>query len=417
MTLTAFVLLILSLALTLNLYFPVLSNARFMVYSFATGWMAGELALQIALIEMLLAAILLINGSFSGLIGFFAVLALFANWLALLHHHYQGQALGPVVESALQKGLGADYRAAINPDLRSALQLAPDFATQLRPFKRDKTGLTITRNIPYDHHDLKLDIYAADTRPASAPVLMHIHGGAWMYGDKAGQAVPLMQHMARLGWICCSVAYRLSPSATYPDHIIDCKAALSWIKANIGDYGGNADFIAVTGGSAGGHLSALLALTPNDPAFQPGFETNDTKVQAAVPFYGVFDWSNRDQLQHNAGMQSILEDRIVKQTLAAAPTLFENASPLLRITDSAPPFMVVHGDKDSLVPIGLGRVFAAELEAASNNAVVYLEVPGAQHAFDVFASPRSEHTKLGVARFLTHAYSQHLAHSGAKQTS
>jgi len=116
-------------------------------------------------------------------------------------------------------------------------------------------------------------------------------------------------------------------------------------------------------------------------------------------------------------MQSILEDRIVKQTLAAAPTLFENASPLLRITDSAPPFMVVHGDKDSLVPIGLGRVFAAELAAASDNAVVYLEVPGAQHAFDVFASPRSEHTKLGVARFLTHAYSQHLAHSGARQTS
>jgi len=417
MTLTAFVLLILSLALTLNLYYPRLSNARFMVYSFVAGWLTGELALQITLVEMLFAAVLLINGSFSGLIGFLAILALFVNWLALLHHHYQGQALGPVVENALQNGLGANYRAAINPDLRSALQLAPDFLTQLRPFKRDKTGLTITRNIPYDHHGLKLDIYAADTRPASAPVLMHIHGGAWMYGDKAGQAVPLMQHMARLGWICCSVAYRLSPSATYPDHIIDCKAALSWIKANIDDYGGNAGFIAVTGGSAGGHLTALLALTPNDPAFQPGFENSDTNVQAAVPFYGVFDWTNRDQLQHNSGMKRILEDQIVKQTLAAAPTLFENASPLLRITNAAPPFMIVHGDQDSLVPIGLGRVFAAELSTASDNAVVYLEVPGAQHAFDVFASPRSEHTKLGVARFLTHAYSQHLAQSDTRLTS
>ena len=116
-------------------------------------------------------------------------------------------------------------------------------------------------------------------------------------------------------------------------------------------------------------------------------------------------------------MQSILEDRIVKQTLAAAPTLFEDASPLLRISASAPPFMVVHGDKDSLVPIGLGRVFAADLAATSENPVVYLEIPGAQHAFDIFASPRSEHTKLGVARFLTHAYSQHSALSDAKQTS
>ena len=416
MTLTAFILLILSLALTLNLYFPVLRNARFMVYSFATGWLSGELALQITLVEMLLAAILLINGSFSGLIGFLAILALFVNWLALLHHHYRGQALGPLVESALQKGLGADYRAAINPDVRSALQLSPDFVTQLQPFKRDKTGLTIIRDIQYDHHGLKLDIYAADTRPASAPVLMHIHGGAWMYGDKAGQAEPLMHHMARLGWICCSVSYRLSPKATYPDHIIDCKAALRWIKSNIGDYGGNPDFIAVTGGSAGGHLTALLALTPNDPTFQPGFETSDTEVQAAVPFYGVFDWTDRDRLQHNAGLQSILEDRIVKQTLADAPSLFSNASPLLRITASAPPFMVVHGDKDSLVPIGLGRVFAADLAATSENPVVYLEIPGAQHAFDIFASPRSEHTKLGVARFLTHAYTQHSALSDAKQT-
>lgn len=417
MTLTTVLLLIFSLALTLNLYFPVLRNARFMVYSFATGWLSGELALQVTLIEMLLVAVLLINGSFSGLIGLLAIIAFFLNWLAMLHHHYQGQTLGPLVESALQTGLGPDYRATINSDFRSALQLEPDFAAQLRPFKRDKTGLTITQNVPYGHQGLKLDIYAADTRPVSAPVLMHIHGGAWMYGDKAGQAVPLMHHMARLGWICCSVSYRLSPKATYPDHIIDCKAALGWIKANIGDYGGNADFIAVTGGSAGGHLTALLSLTPNDPAFQPGFETSDTEVQAAVPFYGVFDWTDRDRLQHNAGLQSVLEDRVVKQTLAAAPNLFENASPLLRITDSAPPFMVVHGDKDSLVPIGLGRVFAERLRATSNNPVVYLEIPGAQHAFDIFASPRSEHTKLGVARFLTHTYSQFLAHSGPSQPS
>ena len=409
MTFIAFIFTVLSLGLTLNVYFPVLRNARFMVYSFAIGWPAGELALQITVIEMLLAALLLIGGSFSGLIGFLALVTLFASGLALLHHHYQGRALGPLVEAALQKGLGQDYQATISPDLRGDLHSTPDFASQLRPFTRDKTGVTITKDIDYGHQGLKLDLYAADSRPASAPVLLHIHGGAWMYGDKAGQAVPLMLHMARLGWICCSVSYRLSPKATYPDHIIDCKAALAWIKANIGDHGGDADFIAVTGGSAGGHLTALLALTPNDPAFQPGFESSDTQVQAAVPFYGVFDWTDRDQLQHNPGLQTVLEERIVKQTIADAPMLFENASPLRRIQDSAPPFMVVHGDKDSLVPIELGRVFAADLSATSKSPVVYLEVPGAQHAFDIFASPRSEHTKLGVARFLTHTYSQYLA--------
>ena len=82
MTFIAFIFTVLSLGLTLNVYFPVLRNARFMVYSFAIGWPAGELALQITVIEMLLAALLLIGGSFSGLIGFLALVTLFASWLA-----------------------------------------------------------------------------------------------------------------------------------------------------------------------------------------------------------------------------------------------------------------------------------------------------------------------------------------------
>ena len=164
----------------------------------------------------------------------------------------------------------------------------------------------------------------------------------------------------------------------------------------------------MTGGSAGGHLSALLALTPNDPDFQPGFEGADTTVQAAVPFYGVFDWSDADQLQPNEGLRSMLERTVVKQSITSVPEIFRAASPLHRITGQAPAMMIVHGTHDSLVPASLAVQFVEKLKSESAQPVVYLEVPRAQHAFDIFPSPRSEHAKLGVARFLTQRYSQYL---------
>ena len=408
MTISAFLFVLGSSLLTLNIYFPRLRERRLMTLSFGFGWLGGELALHLVLLQGLIGTLLLTGGNFSGWVGLLGVLALFASWAGLLHVHYQGMALGPAVEAALKKGLGADYFEAIPSDLASGLQLNPDFSDMLLPFRNDKTGLNITTDIDYGHHGLKLDLYRPEGDLTSAPVLLHIHGGAWMYGDKKGQALPLMHHLAKQGWLCCSVSYRLSPMATHPDHIVDCKAALAWIKDNICDYGGDPNFIAVTGGSAGGHLAALVALTPNDPQFQPGFEDADTTVQAAVPFYGVFDWTDADQLQPNDLLKDLLEKTVVKQTGDNVPEVYSAASPLHRITPQAPAMMVVHGTHDSLVPVALATAFSRKLEAVSNAPVVYLQVPRAQHAFDVFASPRSEHTKLGVTRFLTQRYSHYL---------
>ena len=408
MTLFAFIFVLISGLLTLNIYFPVFRVRRLLTPSFGFGWLGGELALQLVILQGLIGAVLVAGGSFSGLVGLIGIFALFASWAGLLHIHYQGMALGPVVEAALTKGLGANYSQAITSDLASTLQQNPDIPSLLLPFKLDKTGINITTDIDYGHHGLKLDLYRPEGDLSSAPVLMHIHGGAWMYGDKKGQALPLMHYLAKLGWVCCSVSYRLSPKASHPDHIVDCKAALAWIKANIGDYGGDPNFIAVTGGSAGGHLSSLVALTPNDPQFQPGFEGADTTVQAAVPFYGVFDWTDADQLQPSDLLKTLLEGTVVKQPLEAVPEVYSAASPLHRITPEAPPMMIIHGTHDSLVPVALAAEFSRKVKTISNKPVVYLEVPRAQHAFDIFASPRSEHTKLGVARFLTHRYSIYL---------
>ena len=86
-------------------------------------------------------------------------------------------------------------------------------------------------------------------------MLVYIHGGAWVIGDKREQGIPMMHELVQRGWVCVAINYRLSPKATWPDHIVDCKRAVAWVREHIAEYGGDPSFIAVSGGSAGGHLS------------------------------------------------------------------------------------------------------------------------------------------------------------------
>ncbi|MGO9928057.1 MAG: alpha/beta hydrolase fold domain-containing protein, partial [Mycobacterium sp.] len=235
-----------------------------------------------------------------------------------------------------------------------------------------------------------------------APVLLQIPGGAWTTGNKRGQAHPLMSHLAELGWICVAINYRHSPRNTWPDHIVDVKRALAWVKAHIPEYGGDPDFIAITGGSAGGHLSSLAALTPNDPQFQPGFEDADTRVQAAVPFYGIYDFTRYDSM--HAMMPGLLIKSIIKQRPSTHLQTFVAASPIHHVRADAPPFFVLHGRNDSLAYVEQARDFVAKLRQVSTQPVVYAELPYTQHAFDIFGSARAAHAAVAVEQFLAEIY-------------
>jgi acetyl esterase/lipase len=208
-----------------------------------------------------------------------------------------------------------------------------------------------------------------------------------------------MSMLADHGWVCVSINYRLSPKATWPDHIVDVKRAIAWVKENIADYGGDPDFVAITGGSAGGHLCSLAALTENEAMFQPGFEEADTSVVAAVPFYGVYDFMNRDGTGRD-DMLDMLQDRVFKSKRDVETEVWENASTMSWVREDAPPFFVIHGTNDSLVPVEQARSFVAMLREKSSSPVVYVELAGAQHAFDVFRSARTSHTIRAVVRFL-----------------
>ena len=214
------------------------------------------------------------------------------------------------------------------------------------------------------------------------------------------QAYPLMSYLAERGWVCVSMAYRVSPAHTWPDHIVDVKRALAWIKEHIAEYGGDPDFVAITGGSAGGHLAALAALTPDDPQYQPGFTEADTSVVAAVPLYGRYDWFTTT----GAGRKefiAFLQRLVVKKKFATHRQVYLDASPITRVRADAPPFFVLHGTDDSIIPVTEGREFVEALRAVSTAPVAYAEMPHAQHAFDFYGSPRAHYTAEAVERFLS----------------
>ena len=232
--------------------------------------------------------------------------------------------------------------------------------------------------------------------------MVYIHGGAWMIGEKREQGKPMMYELVARGWVCVAINYRLSPKATWPDHIVDAKRAVAWVKEHIDEYGGDPSFVAVSGGSAGGHLCALLALSAGDPAFQPGFEEADTSVQACVPFYGVMDLTSSPEGSaiFGPGLLKMLEKKVMKTTESEHPELFRAASPTYRVRAEAPPFFVLQGVNDTLVPVESARTFVERLRAVSAEPVAYAELPLAQHAFDILASLRCQATTSAVADFL-----------------
>lgn len=312
------------------------------------------------------------------------------------------------VDAALCEALGDDYLDHLK---RTYTDL--DLSTPLRqlamPFRMGSDEVEVVKDVAYhgDHGRRGLlDIYRPrNSRREDAPVMLQIHGGGWTIGNKDEQGVPLMLHMAARGWVCVAINYRLSPRDAFPAHIIDVKRAIAWIRENIGEYGADPAFLAVTGGSAGGHLTALAALTPNDPEYQPGFEDVDTTVQAAVPFYGVYDFAAVTGSRKARRMRDgFLGPRVLFKDPRKEIEHFERASPLLRVNADAPPMFVIHGTHDSLVEVAQAREFVARLREVSKREVAYAELPGTQHAFDVFPSIRSAHVVRGVDRFLRWTY-------------
>ena len=373
----------------------------FTVLSFAAGWIAGELAFQNIVWQVIATVLFVYYGALDGWAGWLGLAIAVVGWVGLVGLGIAGLRARHVTTAALAEVRSPSFPVPAEPtapDLGPLVARHPGHPVQVdgrsRPRRTSTTGATAAA-----YH--RLDVYRSRLAPPQrAPVMVYVHGGAWVIGDKREQGKPMMFELVARGWVCVAINYRLSPKATWPEHIVDVKRALAWVKEHIAEYGGDPSFVAVSGGSAGGHLCALLALSAGDPRFQPGFEEKDTSVQACVPFYGVMDMTSsprgvplrdrpgRDAREDRHEGKGVRAPRRVPRRVAHLPGP-PRCTPVLR-----PPGRQRHAGPRRDRP-HLRRHVCAR---CPRQPVAYAELPLAQHAFDVLASLRCQATTVGVGR-------------------
>jgi len=385
---------------TANAFVPVRRVPALFMPSFFGSWLTAELAIHHVFWQSIATFIFIELGALAAWPGWAGLIVTFGSWLGLLVLFADGNRAAKSFKQALA-GIAPVPNEKPVPRRQVVL-----------PFSKRRHGVEVTRNLEYRRVAgtvLELDVVAPTEDGSERPAILQIHGGSWVMGDKREQGWPLLSHLAANGWVCFNLNYRLSPGATFPDHLIDLKAGLAWIREHAAEWNIDPSFIAVTGGSAGGHLAALMGLTANDPEYQPGFEEADTSVQAAVPIYGVYDFTSRLGTNRLPFWYRRLERQIMKAFRDEEPDKFRRASPIERIHPDAPPFFIIHGDRDTLAPVEEARDFADALRKISTAPVLYAELEGAQHAFDLFCSPRTAHMLAAVLQFLTAAREKTLA--------
>lgn len=246
-----------------------------------------------------------------------------------------------------------------------------------------------------------LDVWRAKELPEQpAPVMIFLPGGAWVHGGRILQGYALMSHLAEMGWVCLSIDYRVAPHHPWPQHLTDVKTAIAWARANVDKFGGDRNFVTVAGTSAGGHLAALAGLTPNDPELQRDLpEGSDTSVDAVVGIYGRYDWEDRSSVER-VRFVDFLERVVVKRSIDRHPEIFRKASPIARAHADAPPFLVIHGSGDTVIPVQQARDFVTTLRNVSRAVVGYVELPGAGHGFDMTDGARTGTTATAIGLFL-----------------
>ena len=372
--------------------------------SWVVGWLTGELVVFSLFIECAVLGVMYMWGWPTGWQATVLVL------LALVAGATQIVLLGAMwrAPAAAVRGLRDSGTFSLEEYLPRRLRFTTWWRSLLVVPLRSR-DIAVTRGIAYGTHPLQqLDVLRTSLTPRHAPVLLYIHGGAWVFGDKREQARPMMFEFVRQGWVVVAVNYRLAPFDLWPAQIHDVNAAIAWTKSNIAVYGGDPSRVVLAGGSAGGQLCALAATTSGVGDFRPPSVAADVdlSVRGAIPFYGVHDMTGDDVVWRRTGkgLRHLLETAVMKQSISDHPAVFEAASPLRRVSYDAPPFLIVQGRNDSLVDRNVASTFK---KAASEFVPSWLiELPLAQHAFDLSHSPRTSASTRAALAFATWCVAQ-----------
>ena len=270
-------------------------------------------------------------------------------------------------------------------------------------------GARIDRNLVYaraGNTDLLVDVYRPASQTGPLPVVLWVYGGAFRAGSKDDRQTAGATWLINHGYSVVAFNYRLSQVAKFPAQIHDCKAAVRWVRAHAAQYQFDPARIAAWGASAGGHLSAMLATSGGvaDLEGDLGNPKESSRIQAVVDFFGPTDFLQMDANALPGGMKHDPPDSPESQLIGAAiqdnKDKVARANPITYVTPDDPPFLILHGDRDPLVPVNQSELLFAALSKAGVN-VTFHKLVGAGHGGPQFNSP--------VARAMVLAFlDQHL---------
>ncbi|MGA2796413.1 MAG: alpha/beta hydrolase fold domain-containing protein [Thermoguttaceae bacterium] len=252
------------------------------------------------------------------------------------------------------------------------------------PIAKDLPGVKSLRDLEYARAgeiSLLLDLYLPEKSQGPLPLIIWIHGGAWLGGDKADCPA---RRMLQRGYAVASINYRLSNQAVFPAQIEDCKAAVRWLRAHAGQYGLDPEHFGAWGSSAGGHLVALLGATGHVKEFDKGENLDlSSSVQAVCDYYGPTDLLQiQAHMLPGAPMKhdtpSSPESRLIGGPIQENKDKAARANPIAYVTPAAAPFLIVHGDQDPLVPYNQSELLFEALKKAGVSVRLHI-IEGAGH--------------------------------------
>lgn len=382
-----------------NALLPIRSSPIVLV-SWPLAWLVTELAAHVLVLALVLALLLILVGALGATAGWIGLGLVAIEVLGCLLLVWRSRGTIVTIDPALAEFAG-------DPALRYPRS---HIAFPLLAWRR--RDIATTRGVRYGPSGWQtLDVYQPRIIDGPRrPAIINIHGGGWVLGSRHEQGIPLLGHLAASGWVGFNIDYRLAPKYRWPAQIVDVKSAIVWVREHADEFHIDPNYLAITGGSAGGHLSSLAALTAHVPEYQPGFEEKDTSVSACVSFYGVYDMVDENN-RHSVLLRTVMDRILFHRKRSENQVELAASSPMNRISADAPPFFVIHGSADSLIPVEESRLFVQRLRAESSSPAHYAEIHGGQHAFDVFPSWRTLPVIHATQKFLDKNFASHLESS------
>lgn len=231
------------------------------------------------------------------------------------------------------------------------------------------------------HERQKLDLYVPEKLQGPLPLIVWIHGGGWRDGDKE-HCPPLP--WTKKGYVVASIGYRLCQDALFPAQIEDCKTAIRWLREHAGSYKIDPNRVVAWGGSAGGHLASLLGTSADAAEWEQGHPPHLSRIQAVIDWYGRADLT---PVCTDPSMADSASASLLGGSGRTVSDLAREASPLFHVSKDDPPFLIMHGDRDELVPLTQSQMFANALRDAGVPVMLVI-LKGVGHGGDEFLKPQ-----------------------------